>query len=239
MATATEPGLRCAKLSKSFRDGSARTLVLNNADFEAERRQVTFVVGPSGCGKSTFLAIAAGLLKADSGDVDILGERVTAMRAGAFAAFRSRNIGIVLQQFQLLPALTVVENVAVPLLVLGWSTRRAREWARRAIDRTGLGEHAAKYPMELSVGQKQRMAIARATVHEPGLILCDEPTAALDRDTATTIMGLIRSLATNNASAVVVVTHDNSLIERDDRVWSIQGGALRRQAQAPVAGAGP
>mgnify|MGYP001813085013 FL=1 len=220
-------GLGCRGLTKQYFDGERLTKVLDGVTFEARSSCTSFIVGASGSGKSTLLAIVSGLLSADCGTVSLDGERLDRASQARWSAVRSRKIGIVLQQFPLLPALTVRENIAVPLQVLGQCGRDIAKAVRAASEHVGLGPLLDRYPRELSVGQKQRVGIARATVHQPSLLLCDEPTAALDREATLGVMQLLRDYASTSQSTVVIVTHDLSLIDERDPAWRMDNGWLR------------
>ena len=220
-------GLSCRGLTKGYDDGGSRTNILNNTSFQASRSCTSFVVGASGSGKSTLLAIVAGLLRSDSGSVSLDGERIDAASSKQWSLLRRSKIGIVLQQFQLLPALTVRENISVPLQILGRRSREIAEAVRVSSERVGLARLLDRYPSELSVGQKQRVGIARATIHEPSLLLCDEPTAALDQEATQHTIQLLRDYAASFNSTVVVVTHDLDLIRKGDPTWRIENGMLK------------
>ncbi len=226
------PAVRCRAVFKSFGAGPTRTDVLKGADLNAGPGELTFVVGPSGCGKTTLLSIIAGILTPDHGTVDILGTSLTSLTGSGCSIFRGQNIGFILQQFNLLPALDVVENVAIPLLVLGQTKHQAHNRARSSLERVGLSEHWRKYPRELSIGQQQRVAIARAVVHQPRLILCDEPTSALDAETGAMVIEQIRDCALTNKCAVLFVTHDLRITRPGDRIWEVQDGQIRAYANS-------
>ena len=167
-------------LSKAFGAGETRTLALRGVDLEARAGEITFLVGPSGCGKTTLISAVAGMLTPDEGRVVVFGTDLGMLASGALTRFRGRTTGFIFQQFNLLPALSAAENAAVPLLIAGRPRAAALAEAGRLLERLGLAPHAAKLPAQLSGGQQQRVAIARALVHQPRLVLCDEPTAALD-----------------------------------------------------------
>jgi putative ABC transport system ATP-binding protein len=219
--------VRCRAVFKSFGVGPTRTDVLKGADLDAGPGELTFVVGPSGCGKTTLLSIVAGILTPDHGTVDILGTSLTSLTGSGCSNFRSKNIGFILQQFNLLPALDVIENVAIPLLILGQTKRQIYDRARDSLELVGMNEHWRKYPRELSVGQQQRVAIARAIVHRPRLILCDEPTSALDAETGAMVIEQVRDCALSNKCAVLIVTHDLRITRPGDRIWEVQDGHIR------------
>ncbi len=184
--------VRIRGLTKSFGSGEQRVQALRGVDWDVYAGQLTLIVGPSGCGKTTLLSVVAGILDSDAGDVAIFGQSLTAMSDRARTTFRARNIGFVFQQYNLLPALTAAENAAIPLVIAGWSRDRAVRRAGEVLDSLGMGKKLASLPGQLSGGQMQRVAIARALVHEPRLLVCDEPTAALDHETGLNVMELLR-----------------------------------------------
>jgi putative ABC transport system ATP-binding protein len=218
--------VRIRGLNKSFGSGEQRVQALRSVDWDVYAGQLSMIVGPSGCGKTTLLSVVAGILDSDEGDVSIFGESLTAMRDRARTRFRAGNIGFVFQQYNLLPALTAAENAAIPLVIAG----RGREWAvRRAAEvlRTlGMGKKLTSLPSQLSGGQMQRVAIARALVHEPRLLVCDEPTAALDHETGLTVMELLRDAAVRPDRAVIIVTHDNRVFQFGERIAHMDDGRI-------------
>jgi putative ABC transport system ATP-binding protein len=201
---------------------------LRGIDLEVGLGEMTLLVGPSGCGKTTLLSIIAGLLEPTSGRVTVLGKDLGALSDRQKVVFRGANIGFVFQQYNLLPALTAAENVAVPLLIARQPRRTALERAEAALERVGLGERTRALPAQLSGGQQQRVAIARALVHEPALLVCDEPTAALDAQTGHNVLELLREVAVQPNRAVVVVTHDNRVFPFGDRIIHVSDGRVVR-----------
>jgi putative ABC transport system ATP-binding protein len=191
------------------------------------------LVGPSGCGKTTLLSILTGILSPTAGDVDVMGQRITALRGKKKALFRRETLGFIFQQYNLLPALTAAENAAIPLVAAGVRLEDAARQALRVLDRIGMGEHADKLPNQLSGGQMQRVAIARALVHEPAVIVCDEPTAALDEHTGQTVMEILRGIANDPKHAVLVVTHDNRIYHFADRIVRMNDGRITGEAPPP------
>jgi putative ABC transport system ATP-binding protein len=223
---ATAIAVRIRGLTKHFGTGEQRVAALRGVDWDVLTGQMTLIVGPSGCGKTTLLSVIAGILDSDSGEVDLFGESLTAMSDRARTSFRARNIGFVFQQYNLLPALTAAENAAIPLVIAGWSRSRAVSRAAAVLHSLGMGKKLDSLPSELSGGQMQRVAIARALVHEPRLLVCDEPTAALDHETGLTVMGLLRGAAVRPDRAVVVVTHDNRVFQFGDRIARMDDGLI-------------
>ncbi len=216
----------CRALTKTYGSGEAQVMALRGVDLEVRRGELLILVGPSGCGKTTLISIVAGILDADSGACAVLGQDLRGMNATQRAVFRGRSIGFVFQSFNLLPALTTAENIAVPLLIQGTPRRLAAERASAALDRVGLGRRATALPAELSGGQQQRVAIARALVHEPELVVCDEPTSNLDHATGGEMMALLRSSVRRPDRALIVVTHDARILPFGDRVARMDDGKV-------------
>ena len=219
--------VRTRGVSKTFGAGDRRVQALRGVDWEVYKGQMTLIVGPSGCGKTTLLSVIAGILDCE-GRVEIFGHEVTAMSDRAKTRFRAKHIGFVFQQYNLLPALTAAENAAIPLVIAGWSRDKAVQRARAVLDSLGMGSKVESLPSQLSGGQQQRVAIARALVHEPSLLVCDEPTAALDHETGATVMELMRDAAVRPERAVVVVTHDNRVFHFGDRNATMDDGRIVR-----------
>jgi ABC-type lipoprotein export system ATPase subunit len=204
------PVLQLEAVVKKYRRGDEQVHVLVDFDLTLDAGEFVVVTGPSGAGKSTLLHIAGGLDAPDTGTVRVGGQDVWAMRAGARAAFRRRNLGFVFQFFNLVPMLTAVQNVSLPLVLDGMSTRSADAHAEKLLRRVGLGDRARHLPAELSGGQMQRVAVARALVARPSMILADEPTGNLDSQSSTEVLDLLRALSDEDGAAVVMVTHDRA-----------------------------
>jgi putative ABC transport system ATP-binding protein len=234
-ATATQTGIHCREVTKDYGSGDSRIRALRGVTVDIEPGELTLLVGPSGCGKTTLISILAGTLDATGGDVDVLGLALNGLSKDAKSEFRAANVGFVFQQFNLLPALTAAENVAVPLVIRGESKTEAIRQATRMLDAVGLGDRIDALPAKLSGGQQQRVAIARALVHEPRLLVCDEPTSAVDAKTGHKVMELIRELALNPDRVAVVVTHDARVYNFADRIITLEDGRVahdeRRQAE--------
>ncbi len=224
--TAGDAAIVCRGVTKEFGSGDALVRALRGVDLDVYAGQLTLLVGPSGCGKTTLLSVVCGILDATAGRIDVLGQDLSSLRRGKLVAFRGANVGFVFQQFNLLPALTAVENVSVPLLLQGRPRREALARAREMLDKVNLSDRADAPPSNLSGGQQQRVAIARALIHHPRLLVCDEPTSALDARTGHTIMELLRAMAMETDRAVVVVTHDPRVYEFGDRIAKMEDGRV-------------
>jgi len=223
-------------IKKYFGSGETRVEALRETDFEARFGELTLVVGPSGSGKTTLLSVVAGLLDHDEGALHVLDSDMGALSNAERLRFRRQNVGFLFQQYNLLPALTAVENVAVPLIANGIPRKRAEERAAALLETVGLGTRMAALPSELSGGQQQRVALARALVHEPKLVICDEPTAALDHKTGDAVMNLLAKHALNPDRAVVVVTHDTRVLQFGDRIAYMDDGRIvQTEERAAVA----
>ena len=231
-SSAFRTAVACSGVTKSFGTGDARVQVLRGIDVEVAPGEITLLVGPSGCGKTTLISIVAGLLEPTAGDVRIFDQRLGDLRGDALVAFRARMIGFVFQQYNLLPALTAAENASLPLVVQGRRRSDAIREAREMLAAVGLGGKADAHPGELSGGQQQRVAIARALVHRPRLLVCDEPTAALDAESGRTVMELLRRVSLDADRAVVVVTHDNRVYRYGDRIIEMDDGRVTGVAAA-------
>lgn len=229
----------CRGLMKSYGTGDSQTLALRGVDLDIQYGELLMLVGPSGSGKTTLLSIIAGILDQDAGQCVALDHNFWQMGATERARFRGFSIGFVFQTFNLLPSLTVVENVAVPLLINGMPRKEAAERARGILDSFGLGGRAEALPTQLSGGQQQRVAIARALVHEPKLIVCDEPTSNLDHATGHHAMELLRREAQAPDRALVVVTHDVRIFEFADRIAHMDDGRIVEVSSATTQEAAP
>jgi putative ABC transport system ATP-binding protein len=218
----------CRGVTKEFGDGTTRVQALRGVDLEVRDGEMTLLVGPSGCGKTTLISVIAGLLTVTRGQVSVLGEELTGLSGGRLVDFRAKNIGFVFQQYNLLPALTAAENAAVPLLIGGRSRHQAVARGAELLAAVGMADKAGAFPSQLSGGQQQRVAIARALIHEPRLLVCDEPTAALDAHSGQTVMEMLRRVAVQPGRAVIVVTHDNRVFGFGDRIIYMSDGLVEK-----------
>jgi putative ABC transport system ATP-binding protein len=223
-----EIAVECRDVRKEFGNGGGKVLALRGVDLDVRYGAMTLLVGPSGCGKTTLLSVIAGLLNTSAGHVKVLGEEIERLPGGRQITFRRKNLGFVFQQYNLLPALTAAENAAVPLLAAGVPRVRAVRKAKDLLSTLGVGERASALPKELSGGQQQRVALARALIHEPRLLVCDEPTAALDAETGQAVMGLLAAQAVRPDRAVIVVTHDNRIFGFADTIAKMDDGQIVR-----------
>src|SRR6266436_8451943 len=221
-----ELAVHCRGLTKTYGAGDASVTALRGLDLDVQRGELLMVVGPSGCGKTTLISVIGAILSQDSGESIVLGRDVQRMSESERARFRGTSIGFVFQMFNLLPALSAVENVAIPLLINGTPHRNAETKAREVVEAVGLGSRTNALPGELSGGQQQRVAIARALVHDPKLVVCDEPTSNLDHETGRSVMKTLRGVAKSPDRALIVVTHDPRIFEFADRIAHMDDGKI-------------
>ena len=220
----TQPLIDLAEVQLSYGDGAARVDVLNGASLRLMPGESLALLGPSGSGKSSLLAVAAGLERAQSGKAMLLGSDMGELDEDSLARLRGRGVGIVLQSFHLLPTMTALENVAVPLELVGEA--QAKDRARAELDAVGLGHRLEHYPAQLSGGEQQRVAIARATAPRPQLLLADEPTGNLDAATGAAIIDLLFERASAAGAGLLVITHDPAIAARAGRVLRMVDGRI-------------
>ena len=213
-------------VTKEFVEGPNRVQVLHGVDFDVEQGEVVLLMGPSGSGKTTLLSIMGCILRATSGSVQVAGREVATLRERELPAIRLENIGFIFQGFNLFPTLTVGENVELALDLKGVRGSKAKEEAIWLLDQVGLAAKRDSFPSDLSGGQKQRVAIARALSGSPSVILADEPTAALDSQSGRNVMEMMHELAHKHGRGVVVVTHDNRVLEFGDRMVHMEDGRI-------------
>ena len=217
-------------LQKTYDTGKVKIHALRGIDFSVNRGEMVAIMGPSGCGKTTLLNCASGLDDIDTGKVIIEGVELHKMPDNMRTEYRARRMGFVFQLYNLLPVLTSVENIELPLLVSGVSPSRSRKTALEVLDMVGLAEVADRKPAELSGGQRQRITIARALVNQPAIIWADEPTGDLDSETATEIVDLLCRLNKENHQTFVLVTHSRDVAERADRIVRMRDGLIVEEA---------
>ena len=218
------PILTASQLTKTYPSGGQPLTVLRAVSFTIVRGETCAILGPSGSGKTTLLALSAGLDSPSSGSVTLNGHRLEALDEDARARVRNESVGFVFQNFQLLPTLTALENVMVPLELRG--ERNIRGFAVELLGRVGLGERLGHYPAQLSGGEQQRVALARAFINRPQILFADEPTGNLDAETSHRIVELLFDLNTSLGTTLVLVTHDLELAQRTRRVIRLRGGAV-------------
>ncbi|MDR0780149.1 MAG: ABC transporter ATP-binding protein [Pseudomonadales bacterium] len=220
------PALVAANITKSYTNGRVETHVLQGMSLALSERELALVLGPSGSGKSTLLAILSGLLKPDSGQVSALGEDLWKKSRANLEKFRLRHTGFVFQGFNLFPALTALEQVMLPLDYLGLPRRTVREMALASLEEVGLAARAHLRPIELSGGEKQRIAIARALAKKPQFLFADEPTSALDSVNGKNVIDTLHRVARVHGATVVCVSHDTRLATDADRIIQVADGRI-------------
>jgi putative ABC transport system ATP-binding protein len=211
---------------KRYTRGKQKVEVLHGLDLTVEKGEFLALMGPSGSGKTTLLNLIGGLDRPEEGEVTVAGERIDKLSSGALARWRARNVGFVFQFYNLLPVLSAERNVEVPLLLTSLSRKRRRENVRAALELVGLADRAKHKPAELSGGQQQRVAIARALIADPTLLVCDEPTGDLDRQSAGEILGLLTILNRQQGKTIVMVTHDPLAAAHASRRLHVDKGSL-------------
>jgi putative ABC transport system ATP-binding protein len=222
--------LQAQQLTKEVSSPEGTLTILDDVSFTINAGESVAVVGPSGAGKSTLLALLAGLDLPTGGHVELNGTNLSSLDEDGRALLRAENVGFVFQSFHLVPSLNALENVMLPLELAGHDD--PRKAARDLIDKVGLKDRWSHYPAQLSGGEKQRVAIARAFATEPAVLFADEPTGNLDSRTGETIMALMFDLNRSSSTTLVLVTHDNSLADRCDRVLALESGRLVRDGEA-------
>ncbi|WP_246164258.1 ABC transporter ATP-binding protein [Blastochloris sulfoviridis] len=227
---ASTPAIALAGVDLWLGRGAARVHVLKDVDLAIDRGEAVGLVGPSGSGKSTLLMVMAGLEKPDSGRVEVAGENLMELGEDALARFRGRHIGIVFQSFHLIPTMTALENVAVPLELAGIAD--AFDRARQELVTVGLSDRLGHYPAQLSGGEQQRVALARALAPNPPILVADEPTGNLDDATGAAIAELLFEQQRERGATLIVVTHDVALARRCDRTVRIRSGRIEADAEA-------
>ena len=213
------------QVSKIYESGSRRLTVLDHVDFRVAPGESIAIVGPSGSGKTTLLGLCAGLDKATTGSIFLNGQRMETLSEDERAAVRNQHVGFIFQNFQLLPTLTALENVMVPLELK--KRKDAKGKAMELLTQVGLGDRGSHYPSQLSGGEQQRVSIARAFANEPKILFADEPTGNLDTETGEMIEDLIFNLNKALGTTLILVTHDNALAARTNRIIQIKGGKIQ------------
>lgn len=218
--------LKVQHLSKTYRSGEHDLTVLNNVSFEVDAGESFAIVGPSGSGKTTLLGLCAGLDTTDEGEIWLCGQNLLKLDEDGRARLRNQNVGFVFQDFQLLPTLTALENVIVPLELRG--VKKAAQQGKELLVKVGLGDRAGHYPSQLSGGEQQRVALARAFANKPSILFADEPTGNLDDETGTKIEQLLFELNQEQGTALVIVTHDLELAKKTDKSIRLRSGKIEQ-----------
>ena len=216
-------------VTKAYVRGKQRVEVLRGIDLEVEQGEFLALMGPSGSGKTTLLNLIGGLDRPDRGTITVAGERLEALSQSQLTKWRARHVGFIFQFYNLLPVLTAERNVEVPLLLTKLSAKERQRNVSAALTLVGLADRAKHKPAELSGGQQQRVAIARALVSDPSVLVCDEPTGDLDRETSDAILGLLQLLNRTHGKTIVMVTHDPRAAGRASRRLYVDKGALGRE----------
>ncbi|MGM1430809.1 ABC transporter ATP-binding protein [Sphingobacterium lactis] len=217
--------LRVAHVFKHYLIGDKQLPILQDINFEIEEGSTVSIVGPSGSGKTTLLGLCAGLDKASEGDIILNGINLTGLSEDKLAAIRNEHVGFVFQNFQLLPTLTALENVLVPMELRGMKNKQAEAMA--LLERVGLGKRADHYPSQLSGGEQQRVSLARAFANKPKILFADEPTGNLDAETSVIIEDMLFQLNTESGTTLVIVTHDMDLAAKTQKIIPIKGGRVQ------------
>ena len=220
-------------VTQTYQSGNKSLTVLDDINFEIEKGSITAIIGPSGSGKTTLLGLCAGLDRATKGEIHLAGNALSPLNEDERAKLRSEHVGFVFQSFQLIPTLTALENVLVPIEIKG--IRNGAKMALELLDRVGLKDRSHHYPTQLSGGEQQRVAIARAFINEPKILFADEPTGNLDNVTGESIEDLIFSLNKDLGTTLIVVTHDAELAKKSDRIISLRAGKVVEDTLSTIA----
>jgi len=220
------PVMQATALWKIYASGESTVQAVRGVDVEIKEGEMIAIMGPSGCGKTTLLNVLSGIDEPNSGEVMIDGNPMYSVSDDKRTQMRAQNLGFIFQDFNLLPVLSAVENVELPLLLLGKSASESRKSALEALDSVGLADRSEHRPTELSGGQQQRVAIARAIVHHPKVILCDEPTGNLDSATSSTVMNLLKEINNKLGTTFLLVTHDKDVASQCSRILRMDDGLM-------------
>ncbi|WP_114521431.1 ABC transporter ATP-binding protein [Altererythrobacter sp. ZODW24] len=221
-----QPAIRTRGVTRDFQAGQQTIRVLHGIDLDVCPGELTYLVGESGSGKTTMISIMCGILWPTEGDVEVFGTDIYSLSDTELVNFRLQNIGFIFQQYNLIPSIDAASNAAVPLIAQGMNRHEARKKAVAMLEKLNIADQADKLPNQLSGGQQQRVAIARALVHEPRLVVCDEPTAALDAKSGRRVMDLLREVGVAEDRSVIIVTHDNRIFDLADRILVLEDGRI-------------
>lgn len=216
--------LSVEKLSRVYKSGSRELTVLNDINFDIQQQETVSIVGPSGSGKTTLLGLCAGLDSPTRGTVSLMGQQINGLSEDERALLRNKHIGFIFQNFQLIPTLTALENVMIPLELQG--SKQAKSKAKGLLDRVGLKDRMTHYPNQLSGGEQQRVSIARAFCNDPSILFADEPTGNLDEDTGLSIEQFLFDLNAERGTTLIIVTHDLELANKTNRIIKLKGGKV-------------
>jgi len=229
-----EKAVSCQNITKVFGEGLSRVEALRGVDLDLEEGKLLMIVGPSGSGKTTLISILAGILDPTEGECSILGNDLKSLNSEELTHFRGKNVGFVFQTFNLIPMLTAKENVSIPLVLNGVDEKEALERAAALLVEYGLEHRMEEHPNNLSGGEQQRVAIARSNIHEPRLIVCDEPTSSLDSETGAHVMDLFREEVMEKSRSLIIVTHDVRILKYADRIVRIEDGQIVEGDQTQI-----
>ncbi len=222
--------LQAQGLWKLYESGESVIQAVQDVSLSIDHGSMVAIMGPSGCGKTTLLNVLSGIDEPNSGSVNINGENLYGSTDDERTRVRGKHMGFIFQEFNLLPVMTALENVELPLLIQGMPANQARQEATKALSAVGLGDRLEHRPAELSGGQQQRVAIARAVVHRPTIVLCDEPTGNLDADTSASIIKLLRTLCSVGNTTFLIVTHDESIAKQCDSIRYMADGQFLEES---------
>lgn len=221
--------IKCQGIKKSYGKGENKTVALKGIDLEIHEKNLTLLVGPSGSGKTTLMSIIHTILTPDEGDLFIFGHHMNKMHELEKAHFRNKNMGVIFQTLHLIPTLSVLENVILPLIIRGEGEEKAKQKGVAILKQLQIDEKMHSPPLELSRGQQQRVAIARALVNDPKIIMCDEPTSALDQANGFAFMTILKELVASANCTVLVITHDHRIFPFSDHIVNINDGLIEEQ----------
>ena len=221
--------IKCKGIKKFYLQSNTKTEALKGIDLEIHNKKLTLLVGPSGSGKTTLMSIIQAILTPDEGDLFILGHHINKMNELEKAHFRNINIGVVFQNLYLIPSLTVLENVTLPMIIQGGNENIAEKKAIDLLKRLNISEKIESPPTQLSRGQQQRVAIARALINDPKIIMCDEPTSALDHEQGSAFMTILQELVSTDDRTILVITHDHRIFNFADQIIKLNDGLIEEE----------
>lgn len=224
--TPSDIAVACKDITKTFVSGDVQTHALRGVNLSIHKREFFMIVGPSGCGKTTLLSIIAGILQQTSGICSVEGNDYRKLSDEDILTFRAQHVGFIFQSFNLIPSLTVLENITIPLIIQGMERENALTLGKEILEKVGLKNRGNESVTKLSGGEQQRVAIARSLIHKPSLLICDEPTSALDHETGEKIIALMQKINREIGTTFVIVTHDNRIFHYADRIAHMDDGRI-------------